>query len=154
MTAREVFEAARGAARRIEELQFDMCLDAPPSKGGHGATSPGASDPTGRAAEWRVDAMADMASEMCECERAVGYALGVIEGVRAGLGERYAVVLDRYYIDGEGWGDVSEGLGVARSTIVRWRDIAFDWIDSVGQAHAIRGTKPSKWDEFTPSSPK
>ena len=150
MTARETFEQAREAARRIEQLQFELELAEPPRRATGGPSAPGNGDPTARSAEWRVDALADKAREMEQLQALVGEALRVIEGVRSGLGERYAMVLERHYIDRAGWTEIADETGVTSRTLVRWRDVACDWVDSVGHAHARIGTHPAKWDEFTP----
>lgn len=80
----------------------------------------------------------------CEtAEAIVGLALRVIEGVRLGMGERYAEVLDMRYVDAMPWDEVAERCGCSERTARRVRDVACDYIDSVGLAGAARGEPPA-----------
>lgn len=140
MRAREVFGAARAAAKRIEELQFLCGMEGPAPGGGKGPGPKNAvSDPTGSAAEWRIEDLADLRRELEACEAVVGEALALIDGVRKAMETPWWRVLDLYYIDRLEWGDVAEELGLSVRTCYRWRDAAFDWLDFVGEANARMG---------------
>lgn len=80
----------------------------------------------------------------CEtAEAIVSRALRVIEGVRSGMGERYADVLDMRYVDAMPWDEVAERLGCAERTARRVRDVACDYIDAVGIDGAMDGLPPA-----------
>lgn len=138
MRARELFEQARRASARIEELTYEMQLPSPPRSGAPGPTGvPG--DPTARQAEWATDGRQAMARELDACERCVGEALALIEGVRRAIAAPWWRVLDAHYIDRQTFEEVAEALGVDRRTCMRWRDAACEWVDAMGFARAKMG---------------
>ena len=80
----------------------------------------------------------------CEtAEAIVGRALRVIEGVRLGMGERYADVLDMRYVDAMPWDEVAQRCGCSERTARRVRDVACDYIDAVGIDGAMDGLPPA-----------
>lgn len=106
--------------------------------------APGVSDPTASRAIRNVDywgvKLEELRKRESELEDFIGVTLAIIEAVRAGLGHDYADLLDQRYIDGFAWRDVTlRGEVVPRSTGKRKIAIAFDWIDSVGVSHLLRG---------------
>lgn len=132
MRAREVFEAARRAAGRIEELQFLCELGAPVPGGCEGPGPKNAvGDPTGSVALWRIDDLVDLEREMDACQDAVGEALALVEGVLMAWGRRSAEVLECYYIDGMSWGDVAAEVGRSKSWVRSHAQVLCDWIDSM-----------------------
>ena len=87
MTAREFFESARAAQRRIDGRL--AAIRAMRERDGARAQSyeaigrgPGASDPM-RPVDARIDAEADALAELAQCEREVESARAVCRGVRA-----------------------------------------------------------------------
>ena len=100
-------------------------------------------DPTANRAIYNVDSLdAKLANLRAREEwllEFIGGTLAIIEGVRRGLGEDYARVLDGYYIDCLTWRDVSKELGASVRTCKRKRDIACDWVDSLGVSAILRG---------------
>ena len=70
----------------------------------------------------------------------IGGTLEIIEGVRDGLGDEYASILEQRYIDCYTWSEVTyQGAKVARSTGKRKVNIAFDWVDSLGVTNVLAG---------------
>lgn len=64
---------------------------------------------------------------------------GLIDGVRRAFETPWWRALDLYYIDGLGWPEVADEMGVSERTCRKWRDAALDWLDFVGDANARRG---------------
>lgn len=101
-------------------------------------------DPTGNKAAYNVDELGPMLEELRkregELERFIGTTLAIIEGVREGLGDLYAAILDQRYIDGLPWSQVMyEGKQVKASTGKAKVSLAFDWIDSLGVTRVLGG---------------
>ena len=104
-----------------------------PRKGEGGRSSlPG--DPTARAAESAARARATLAST----EETIGEALARIEGLRQVVGD-HAIVLEMRHVDLMPWADIASQLGITTRTARRWRDVACDWADTFGWAHAVQG---------------
>lgn len=102
------------------------------------------SDPTANRAAYNVDVLGDRLEELRarleELEESIGTALAIIEGVRAGLGDIYAELLDQRYIDGLPWKFVTyQGEVVKKSTGKAKVALAFDWIDSLGISKILGG---------------
>lgn len=143
MTARDRFTATYRAVIELNNIKALIASDGddwkPP-----GVHAPGVSDPTASRAIRNVDywgvKLEELRKRETELEDFVGVTLAIIEAVRAGLGHDYADLLDQRYIDGFAWRDVTlRGEVVPRSTGKRKIAIAFDWIDSVGVSHLLRG---------------
>ena len=140
--ARAFFENARDAVRRLDDvlvLIMTGCDDWRPD-GGRGS---GIGDPTAAKAIRNVDVLADkldaLRAEERELTATIGEALALIEAVRDGLGEGYGDVLEARYIDCWQWERVRDDYGVPKSTGHYLLNVAFDWIDSIGIARALRG---------------
>lgn len=143
MTARDRFTATYRAVIELNNIKSLIASDGddwkPP-----GVHAPGVSDPTASRAIRNVDywgvKLEELRKRETELEDFIGVTLAIIEAVRAGLGHDYADLLDQRYIDGFAWRDVTlRGEVVPRSTGKRKIAIAFDWIDSVGVSHLLRG---------------
>lgn len=143
MTARDRFTATYRAVIELNNIKALIASDGddwkPP-----GVHAPGVSDPTASRAIRNVDywgvKLEELRKRETELEDFIGVTLAIIEAVRAGLGHDYADLLDQRYIDGFAWRDVTlRGEVVPRSTGKRKIAIAFDWIDSVGVSHLLRG---------------
>lgn len=143
MTARDRFTATYRAVIELNNIKALIASDGddwkPP-----GVHAPGVSDPTASRAIRNVDywgvKLEELRKRESELEDFIGVTLAIIEAVRTGLGHDYADLLDQRYIDGFAWRDVTlRGEVVPRSTGKRKIAIAFDWIDSVGVSHLLRG---------------
>ena len=104
----------------------------------------GIADPTAQRAIYNVDVWGEKFAHLREIESEllefIGVTLAIIEGVRRGLGNDYADILDQRYIDGLRWCDVEvDGKSVSSATGKRKVAIAFDWIDSVGLTGVLGG---------------
>ena len=140
--ARERFEATRVAVQRLNDVKTAIMLEGEEWKPEQ-PKSHGLSDPTARKAIYRADELAQIMDSLYreehELENYIGTTLALIEAVRKGLGDKYADVLDWLYIDCSSWTYIVDAYGVARSTAFARRNIAFDWIDSVGIRELLRG---------------
>lgn len=143
MNARERFEATRKAIPRLHDVQLAIMYECddwkPPAVKAHTQTA----DPTASRAIYRVDELGEkldaLRAEERELEQLIGETLAIIAAVRDGFGEIYANLLEWHYIDGLTWTQVNDDHGIPRSTCYYLRDIAFDWIDSVGVSRLLRG---------------
>ena len=104
----------------------------------------GIANPTESRAIYEIDVLADRLESLKAREREllefIGTTLAIIEGVRDGLGNDYAEILDQRYIDGFRWSDVTvDGEQVSERTGRYKVSIAFDWIDSVGLTGVLGG---------------
>lgn len=140
--ARAFFEQARDAVRRLDDVHaliMSGCDDWRPD-GGRGS---GIGDPTAAKAIRNVDVLADkldaLMAEERELTATIGEALALIEAVRDGLGKRYGDLLEWRYIDCWDWGRIYDASEVKRSNGYNLLGVAFDWIDSIGIARALRG---------------
>ena len=100
-------------------------------------------DPTANAAirhvdelEGKLKALREEESELIDM---IGEAIVVIEAVREGLGNKYADILEWFYIDCLTWEDIRRAHDVPKTTGYRDRCIAFDWIDSIGITRILAG---------------
>ena len=144
MTAREYFECARGAQRRI-----DGCLarlEAMRAREGVRAQryeavggSGGNGDPM-RATDERIDAEARMAGEIGELRSMVDGARAVCSGVRAANPcSRWGDVLELRYCDDLDWRRLALSMGISERQAHADHDAALDWVDLVGIAAAREG---------------
>ena len=147
LLARDWLESKRRDVARLEEVQsliMNECEEWRPET----SKPTGISDPTARQAIYRAGELAERMEALREEERdlidSIGQALVVIESVRDGLGERYADILEAVYIDRLSMRAASDRLGVSKSSVHQWRNIALDWLDSVGIGRAVR----KEWDEL------
>ena len=143
MNAKSRFEATRTAVPRLNEVKALIMYGCDDWRPEGVRTSVATSDPTAAAAIRAVDELADkldaLRAEESELEDLIGTSLAIIEAVRVGFGEIYANLLDWYYIDRMTWTEISEDTDIKRSTCYYLRDIAFDWIDSVGVSRLLNG---------------
>ncbi len=139
-TARAFFAAVRRAVGELEVVERVIAGEEEPSHGGGHAVGgrSGTSNPTASAAISEITAQERAAERRPELEDRIGAGLAAVYAVRRGLGDRYADVLDRYYIDRATWADVAEEMDVSRDTAQRTRDVACDWLDSTARAEMAR----------------
>lgn len=137
MDAREWFDDVRRAAIALGPAEAELAaLYGPGSPAGVGVRSGSAGDGGMLAKAMSASRLRD---EVAELEHVVGAALKVVAGVRAGMGERYADALELRYIDAMPWDEVAERIGCKRRRAMELRDIACDWVDSVGMACVAGG---------------
>ena len=145
MTARDWLEHVRECASVIESLHRELSAledarrDCLPwqTKGSTLYASMGGthSDPTASEAQARMDGLDEQIGRVRvrydECVRVVGECGEVLDAMRRELGERYADVLELYYVDcADTWSEVSWEMGRHRDTVRAWRDDAVAWIDA------------------------
>ena len=145
MTAREYFEAARSAQRRIDGRL--AAIRAMREREGARAQSyeaigrgSGASDPM-RAVDARLDMESRARSELAECESAVEDAHAVCAGVRAANPSHplWGDAIELHYIELMGWAEIGRYLGCTGEAVRRAAYAALDWVDMVGIAAAREG---------------
>lgn len=140
---RDRFAQTREAVIELNEIQALIWSDGDdwhPESG----RNPNTSDPTANRAVRNVDEWESRLIELRKREAwlidFIGLSLGIIEGIRAGLGEEYAAIIEQRYIDCRSWRDVEvDGKRVALSTGKKKVAIAFDWVDSLGAANVLGG---------------
>lgn len=146
MTAREYFENARAAQRRI-----DGCLariEAMRSREGVrsqrydaiGRSYGGGRDAM-RMTDARIEAEARMASEMADLRAMVEDARAVCSGIRAANPKHayWGDVLELRFCDCAQWYTVASSLGISESYAKLCCSSALDWVDLVGIAAAREG---------------
>lgn len=145
MTAREYFEGARAAQRRI-----DGCLariEAMRSRESVRAQrydaigkSYGGDHDAMRATDARMDAEARMQSEMSQLGSMVEDARAVCRGVRAANPHnRWGDVLELRYCDDVDWRRIASYLRISERQAHADHDSALNWVDLVGVARAREG---------------
>ena len=145
MDAREYFESARSAQRRIDGRL--AAIRAMREREGARAQSyeaigrgSGVSDPM-RAVDARLDMESRARSELAECERAVEDARAVCAGVRAANPSRplWGDAIELHYVELMGWAEIGRYLGCTGEAVRRAAYAALDWVDMVGIAAAREG---------------
>lgn len=144
MGARERFVQTRQYVTELAIIQarIDTGGDEwqPPNTRTRAATS----DPTAARAIHNIDEWGAELAELRQREEwlldFIGFTLEIIEGVRNGLGAKYADVLEQRYVDGYEWQRVEiGGETVNKRTGQRLVNVAFDWLDSIGMADVAGG---------------
>lgn len=100
------------------------------------------SDPTASEAQARMDGLDEQIGRVRvrydECVCVVGECLRMLDAMRRELGERYAVVLELYYVDcAATWSEVACEMGMSRVHLYRIRDAAWSWADAYIVRHGI-----------------
>ena len=151
MDVRERFERTRKAVVRLDEVKALIMYDCDDWKPPGIKAPTETSDPTASRAIYTVDELCvkleALRAEERELEQLIGESLAIIGAVRAGLGDKYADVLDARYIDGDKWQDIADRFEsshenkdtVKPRTVQNWAQVAFDWVDSVGVSRLLRG---------------
>ena len=145
MGAREFFESARAAQRRIDGRL--AAIRAMREREGARAQSyeaigrgGGASDPM-RATDARIDAEAAARDELAALEAEVEDARAVCRGVRIANPSHplWGDAIELHYIELMGWAEIGRYLGCTGEAVRRAAYAALDWIDMVGIAAAREG---------------
>lgn len=143
MNAHERFEKTRCSVARLNEVKLLIMYGCDDWRPEHIRAKTDKPDPTANEAAYRVDVLGEQLDELkreeYELEQFIGVSLAIIAQVRAGFGEIYANLLEWHYIDGRTWTNISEDTGIKRSTCYYLRDIACDWVDSVGVSRLLNG---------------
>lgn len=143
MNAHERFERTRRSVARLNEVKLLIMYGCDDWRPAHIRAKTDKPDPTANEAMHRVDVLGEQLDELkreeSELESFIGTTLTIIAQVRAGFGEIYANLLEWHYIDGRTWTNISEDTGIKRSTCYYLRDIACDWVDSVGVSRLLNG---------------
>lgn len=134
MTAEDFFEWVRACARDVERI--DRIAVRPRSEGsGSSMASRGrgvVADAIGVRVAAKVDYEGRLAAGRARCERVVEMGRRVIERVSSAVGQDAALALLWYYVELNGWEEISFELGVSLSTVYRRRRTAFEWVDRMG----------------------
>ena len=142
MTARDRFVQTRQYVIELNNIKALIMSDGddwkPPGVKVHAVSDPTASRAIRNVDEWG-EQLAELRKREAELEHFIGVSLQIIEAVRDGLGADYADLLDRRYIDGLTWKQISNEYKLSRSTGSYMLNIVFDWIDSVGISRLLKG---------------
>ena len=138
---RDLFDRALAARREIRRMRHRLeALKSPTMSAGiPQAVHGGMSDPTASAASALVDEEGEMRQMERSCLAVIDEAREIVRGVLKGLGVSYANVLDDHYIRDLSWDAVAALNGISKSSALRYRDVAFDWIATVGVVRAKSG---------------
>jgi hypothetical protein len=152
MTARDWLEMVRDCAGELDGMHQELLalIDARDAclpwqtKGSpvYGSMGGSCSNPTQAEALGRISGLDDqialLTAKVNESERTVGDCLMMLDAMRCELGERYADVLELYYIDcADTWTEVALEMGRHRDTVRMWRDEAIAWIDANSARYGI-----------------
>lgn len=141
--AKDRFEATRSAVKRLDAVNLAILLEGEDWKPPSVRVRAGISDPTGKAGIYRAEELPEvmkrLRDEKAELESYIGTSLRLIENVRKGLGIHYGNILEWIYVDLESWDRIRDLYGVPKSTGCERRNIAFDWVDSIGLNNVLKG---------------
>ena len=142
MSARDRFVATRKAVIELNNIKALIMSDGddwkPPGVKVHAVSDQTASRAIRNVDEWG-EQLVELRKREAELEHFIGTTLALIEAVRRGLGDDYAVLLDARYIDDESWEYIHDEIGITRQRGNYLLNIAFDWIDSVGISRLLNG---------------
>ena len=140
--AREVFESAAKAARRLTVVDAELnalseawrhgdwpCVG---SKGTHG-------DPTASRAWYRMGKSASLEQEREALKATIADAQALARGVGELLGKGYEDALLYRYVEDEPWQQVADALGVCLKTAHNRVSVACDTVDALGRARVLAG---------------
>lgn len=145
MTAREYFEGARSAQRRIDG-RLAAIRAMREREGVRGQTydaigrSTGGTDPNA-ATDARIDAEESARTELAALEREVADARAVCRGIRSANPAHplWGDAIELHYIELMGWAEIGRYLGCTGEAVRRAAYAALDWVDMVGIAAAREG---------------
>lgn len=138
---RDIFEGHLQSKRDLELMRSRVeALRSPTLSAGTAQVSGGGtSDPTATAGSALVDEAAQLERLEAAYRRSLERVAALIQGAREALGLAYGNVLEDRYVRGYEWSVVASLGNVSRKTAYRYRDVAFDWIASVGEYRAKEG---------------
>ena len=137
------FAETRARVQRLHSVQLALMFECddwkPPQVRSKGETS----DPTATRACYYVDELesklTSLRQEESELLEYIGLTLRIIDGIRHGLGGKYADVLEARYIDCLKWRDVAKQCDISRSRGYELVNVACDWVDSLGVSRVLSG---------------
>lgn len=140
--AREVFESAAKAARRLTVVDAELNALSEAwrhgdwlgigSKGTHG-------DPTASRAGYRMGRSAALESERESLRAVIADAQALARGVGELLGKGYEDALLYRYVENKPWQQVADALGVCLKTAYNRVSVACDTVDALGRARVMAG---------------
>ena len=134
-SSRAFLASVRRSVRELDEWRYVMDEGADAYSVTGENTGGGIGNPTESRALYLVendDRVRDYAAEQYRrCIDVIGAGLVVVACVRRGLGDRYADVLDGYYVDALSFSEVADECGISKPLAIQRRDIAADWLDSL-----------------------
>lgn len=143
MNARETFEAAAAAARRLPSIDAELAALGEGWRRGDwmvaGTSAAGHSDPTGDAAAYHMRRTSTLEAERESLAAVVAEAQALARGVGELLGSGYRDALTLRYLENRQWREVAELLGVCVKTANNWTHTAIDAIDGLGRARVLEG---------------
>lgn len=86
-----------------------------------------------------VNSAASMRSDLESLAPAIHEGRKVCEGVADALGDNYGLTLFYRYLQGRAWKDVAKVMGCSERICYLRRDVAVDYLDSVGLARVKHG---------------
>lgn len=138
MEARETFESAAWAARRLPTVTAEIeALDQSWRRGewlGSGRSWAGHSDPTSTGASYRMSRSQALESERRELEKVAAEARSLASGIGELLGDGYCSALKYRYLENRPWVQVADLLEVCERTAYNRVQTALDTIDALGPA--------------------
>ena len=145
ITAREYFEAAHAAQRRIDG-RLAAIRAMREREGVRGQTydaigrATGGTDPNA-ATDARIDAEESARTELAALEREVEDARAVCRGIRSANPAHplWGDAIELHYIELMGWAEIGRYLGCTGEAVRRAAYAALDWVDMVGIAAAREG---------------
>lgn len=149
--ARGFFEAARRAVHDLPSIQaqLERVEDEGPRSGSMGmhARTTAQADPIGARVVRKVDRAARLERRIAAYELIADAAGEVVwgsswdgfAGICAVLGERYADVMDHYYVQGLAWSEVSTVMKLSPSRCRQLRNVALDCVDAYGIGRILEG---------------
>lgn len=133
LDARAVFNSARSRALRINEIESridSLCDLANATCGGNGPKVRSSANDQSDKLISLLDENTRLQFELFELKCEQGVVEQLIDCVRADISDKYADALREYYICAWTWDDVAAVHDVTKRTVMTWRDVAMDWIDS------------------------
>lgn len=97
-------------------------------------------DPTATSANRLMLAEAQLSEARADLDGRTARVRSLCDGIGAALGFDYGFALFDHYVCGNTIRAVADGMCVARSTVTLMFRTAFEWVASVGMAHAMDGT--------------
>lgn len=107
----------------------------------------GVGDPTARAAMALISAREDEESTERALMREIERCRRVCDGIKKAIDKETGAILEDHYIGGLTWSAVAQAMRISEPTVYRKRNIAFDWIATVGLARAEDGMTIGEWIE-------
>ena len=143
LSMRERLNQTKKDVKRLNDIHLQIMFECDDWKPPFVKTKSDKSDPTANRAVYNVDELESklnsLRAEESELLEHIGFTLRIIDGVRKGLGVKYAEIIEMRYIDLLSWRYIRKTIGVPKSSGYDMISIACDWVDSIGVAKIISG---------------